>query len=123
MGNLTYAKDADMHYMYGHVNGNGKAALRMYHVQFPDRRMPDHRIFQLFKVTRFVTKSPRVAEQCHVNIHSLTQPNKWFLQYFNLESQGNATCLQCLRTYPLRQLMLDGFDRHHVAWLHTPPCL
>ncbi|GFU75613.1 hypothetical protein TNCV_2863281 [Trichonephila clavipes] len=26
--------------------GNGRAALRMYQAQFPDRRMPDHRVFQ-----------------------------------------------------------------------------
>ncbi|GFU52883.1 hypothetical protein TNCV_1142021 [Trichonephila clavipes] len=41
-----YAKNADMHYMYGRANDNGRAALRMYHAQFPDRRMPDDRIFQ-----------------------------------------------------------------------------
>ncbi|GFV69753.1 hypothetical protein TNCV_1349061 [Trichonephila clavipes] len=35
-----------MHYMYGRSNGNGRAALRMYHAQFPDRRMPDYRMFQ-----------------------------------------------------------------------------
>ncbi|GFY08495.1 hypothetical protein TNCV_4970221 [Trichonephila clavipes] len=36
----TYAENADM---YGRTNG---AAVRMYHAQFPDRRMPDHRIVQ-----------------------------------------------------------------------------
>ncbi|GFV35010.1 uncharacterized protein TNCV_3026001 [Trichonephila clavipes] len=46
MKGFTYAVNADMHYMYGHVNDNSRAALRMYHTQFPDRRMPDHRIFQ-----------------------------------------------------------------------------
>ncbi|GFX49809.1 hypothetical protein TNCV_3073621 [Trichonephila clavipes] len=30
----------------GPVNGNCRGVLRMYHAQFPDRRMPDHRIFQ-----------------------------------------------------------------------------
>ncbi|GFU85987.1 hypothetical protein TNCV_3069891 [Trichonephila clavipes] len=44
MGDLTYTDHADMHYMYARVNGNGKTALRM---QFPDQRMPCHRIFQL----------------------------------------------------------------------------
>ncbi|GFU42945.1 hypothetical protein TNCV_3140991 [Trichonephila clavipes] len=43
VGDLTYA---DMHFTYGCANGNSTAALRMYHVQFPDRRLPDHRIFQ-----------------------------------------------------------------------------
>ncbi|GFV50576.1 DUF4817 domain-containing protein [Trichonephila clavipes] len=46
VGDVTYAENAGMHCMYGHANGNGRAALRMYHAQFPDRRMPDHRIFQ-----------------------------------------------------------------------------
>ncbi|GFS67245.1 hypothetical protein TNCV_2902531 [Trichonephila clavipes] len=40
------AENADMHYMYGRANGNGRDALRMYHAQSPDQRMPDHRIFQ-----------------------------------------------------------------------------
>ncbi|GFW29993.1 hypothetical protein TNCV_1593111 [Trichonephila clavipes] len=34
-----------MHYMYSSVNGNSRAALQMYQVRFPDRRMLDHRIF------------------------------------------------------------------------------
>ncbi|GFV96518.1 hypothetical protein TNCV_1999701 [Trichonephila clavipes] len=38
MGDFMYAKNADMHYMYGRANGNGRAALRVYHGQFPDRR-------------------------------------------------------------------------------------
>lgn len=46
MGDFTYAEKADMHYMYGRANGNGRAALRMYRAEYPDRRMPDHRIFQ-----------------------------------------------------------------------------
>ncbi|GFU21306.1 hypothetical protein TNCV_1475891 [Trichonephila clavipes] len=32
--------------MYGRTNGKGRAALRMFHAQCPDRRMADHRIFQ-----------------------------------------------------------------------------
>ncbi|GFW25290.1 hypothetical protein TNCV_5088561 [Trichonephila clavipes] len=43
---FAYSKNADMHYMYGRTTSNGKAALRMYHMQFPDRQMLDHRIFQ-----------------------------------------------------------------------------
>ncbi|GFX35660.1 hypothetical protein TNCV_744531 [Trichonephila clavipes] len=39
MGDFTYTDNADMHYMYGSANGNGRAALRIYHAQFPDRRM------------------------------------------------------------------------------------
>ena len=40
MGDFTYAEKADMHYMYGRANGNGRAALRMYRAEYPDRRMP-----------------------------------------------------------------------------------
>ncbi|GFU07261.1 hypothetical protein TNCV_2655871 [Trichonephila clavipes] len=47
MGDFTYAEDTDMCYMYGRANSNGRAALRMYHALFPDRRMPDNRNFSL----------------------------------------------------------------------------
>ncbi|GFT06200.1 hypothetical protein TNCV_1595961 [Trichonephila clavipes] len=50
VGDLTYAVNADMHYMCGCANGNGRAALLMYHPQFLDHRMPDHIIFHLFIV-------------------------------------------------------------------------
>ncbi|GFY02471.1 hypothetical protein TNCV_3503521 [Trichonephila clavipes] len=45
-GDFPHAENAGMHYIYSHVNGNSSAALRMYRTQFPDRRMPNHRIFQ-----------------------------------------------------------------------------
>ena len=32
--------------MYGRENGNGRAALWMYHAQFCDQRMVDQRVFQ-----------------------------------------------------------------------------
>ncbi|GFV40886.1 hypothetical protein TNCV_1637701 [Trichonephila clavipes] len=32
MGYFTYAENADMLYMYDHVNGNGRAALGIYHM-------------------------------------------------------------------------------------------
>ncbi|GFW37268.1 hypothetical protein TNCV_2632521 [Trichonephila clavipes] len=38
MGDIPYAENADMPYMYGRANGNGRAALRKYHAKFPDRR-------------------------------------------------------------------------------------
>ncbi|GFT53160.1 hypothetical protein TNCV_4232761 [Trichonephila clavipes] len=64
---LRIAQNADMHYMYGLANGNGRVVLRMYHAQFPNRRKPDHSIFQRlhrqlhetrsFYVTRYDEKS------------------------------------------------------------------
>ncbi|GFW06092.1 uncharacterized protein TNCV_4478841 [Trichonephila clavipes] len=46
MKDLTYAENVDVHYMYGRANSNGRAALCVYHLQFPDPRMLDHRSFQ-----------------------------------------------------------------------------
>ena len=46
MADFTCAQKADMHYMYCRANGIGRAALRMYHAHFPNRRMPDHITFQ-----------------------------------------------------------------------------
>ncbi|GFT85423.1 hypothetical protein TNCV_497791 [Trichonephila clavipes] len=34
---IMHAENVDMHSMYGRVNGNGRAALRMQYAQFPDR--------------------------------------------------------------------------------------
>ena len=31
MGDFTRAEKADVHYIYGHKNGNGRASIRMYH--------------------------------------------------------------------------------------------
>ncbi|GFS88499.1 hypothetical protein TNCV_1461391 [Trichonephila clavipes] len=78
MGDFTYAENIDMQYMYGRVNGNYRAALRIYHAQFPDRQMLHHSIFQYlhrqfretcsFHVTRHdpgrrrVVRSPSMEE-------------------------------------------------------------
>ncbi|GFX36777.1 uncharacterized protein TNCV_5036131 [Trichonephila clavipes] len=64
MGDFTYAENAGMHYMYGRVNGNGTAVLRMYRAQFPDRRMADHRIFQRLH------RQLREIRSFHVTRHS-----------------------------------------------------
>ncbi|GFY22108.1 hypothetical protein TNCV_3297521 [Trichonephila clavipes] len=42
MEDLTYAEKANMYYMCGRANGNGRAALRMYHARFPDRRITEY---------------------------------------------------------------------------------
>ncbi|GFW74099.1 uncharacterized protein TNCV_4176451 [Trichonephila clavipes] len=46
MVDFTYAENEDMQYMYDRASGNVRAALRMYHAQFPDQRIPNHRTFQ-----------------------------------------------------------------------------
>ncbi|GFW47979.1 hypothetical protein TNCV_2401661 [Trichonephila clavipes] len=49
IGEFTYAENA-LH--DGRANGNGTAALRMTHDQFPDRRMPDQRLNRQICETR-----------------------------------------------------------------------
>ncbi|GFT56469.1 DUF4817 domain-containing protein [Trichonephila clavipes] len=61
MGDLTYAENAHMHYVYDSANGNGRAQLRMHHTQFSDRRMPDHIIFQWLHRQLLETRSFHVT--------------------------------------------------------------
>lgn len=37
---------ADIHFIYGYCNGNGRQAAREYATRYPNRRAPDHRLFQ-----------------------------------------------------------------------------
>ncbi|GFV30342.1 hypothetical protein TNCV_98171 [Trichonephila clavipes] len=64
---LTRARPPVSDYMYGRGNGNGRAVIRMYHAQFPDRRMPDHQIFQWFH------RQHREAHSFHATIHDAGQ--------------------------------------------------
>ncbi|GFW25672.1 uncharacterized protein TNCV_1309331 [Trichonephila clavipes] len=64
MGDFTYVKNADTHYMYGRANGNGRVALRMYHAQFSNQRMHGRRIFKQLHRQLHETHS------FHVIIHS-----------------------------------------------------
>lgn len=36
---------ADMHMVYGTANGNARRAVRIYQERFPNRHLPDHRMF------------------------------------------------------------------------------
>ena len=45
MERYTNGELADMHFMYGIAEGNGRAAARIYRERFPDRRQPDHHLF------------------------------------------------------------------------------
>ncbi|GFT51440.1 hypothetical protein TNCV_3348761 [Trichonephila clavipes] len=57
MGGLMYTEKADMHYMYLLANGNGRYALRMYHVQIPDRRIPAHKILFCCYIVKFMKQA------------------------------------------------------------------
>lgn len=71
MEQFTFAEKADMHLMYGIANCNGRKALRLYHERFPNRTMPDHKIFprlhrQLCDSGSFHVKRPDAGRWRHV---------------------------------------------------------
>ncbi|GFW67894.1 hypothetical protein TNCV_3872241 [Trichonephila clavipes] len=75
MGDFITVVNAPMLYMYGRANGNGRAALRMYHAQFPDRRMPDHEIFQSLHCQLRETRSFYVTRHDAGRRRSVRNPN------------------------------------------------
>ncbi|KAK5649221.1 hypothetical protein RI129_000250 [Pyrocoelia pectoralis] len=46
MFTFTTREYADIHYIYGFCDGNSVAAAREYGLRFPNRRLPDRRVFQ-----------------------------------------------------------------------------
>lgn len=86
MENDTYSNNElrDMHYYYGVAGGNGSAAKRLYGEAFPNRRIPQSRLFSTihtrlgefgsFKLNLYDvgrqrrTRTPHV-EQRHIRIH------------------------------------------------------
>ncbi|GFV57671.1 hypothetical protein TNCV_2158631 [Trichonephila clavipes] len=56
-----------MNYTCDSANGNGRVRLRMYYLQFPDQRMPDHRIFQ------WLHRQLRETRSFHVTIHDASR--------------------------------------------------
>ncbi|GFX10192.1 hypothetical protein TNCV_1865901 [Trichonephila clavipes] len=63
VGDFTYAVHVCRRALHvrGCANGIGIAALRRYYAQFPDRRIPDHRIFQQLHHQLRETRSFRVT--------------------------------------------------------------
>ncbi|GFY06540.1 hypothetical protein TNCV_3523961 [Trichonephila clavipes] len=57
------------------ADGNGRPALQMYHVQFPDRRMPDCRIFQLLHRQLCKTRSFPVTKHDAVQRRAKRSPS------------------------------------------------
>lgn len=45
MNRYTNAELADIHFIYGLANGNGRAAVRLYGERYPTRRQPNHQTF------------------------------------------------------------------------------
>lgn len=42
---FSNAELADIHYVYGYCDGNAREAQREYQRRFPNRRLPDRRVF------------------------------------------------------------------------------
>lgn len=71
MNRYTNAELADIHFIYGLANGNGRAAARLYRERYPTRRQPNHQTFArvhqnlanhgCFRVTIEGTGRPRTA--------------------------------------------------------------
>lgn len=45
MPNFTNSEMADMHFIYGFANGNAREARRLYMERYPNRMIPDQRVF------------------------------------------------------------------------------
>lgn len=45
MPNFTNSEMADMHFIYGLANGNAREARRLYMERYPNRIIPNHKIF------------------------------------------------------------------------------
>jgi hypothetical protein len=43
--NVSNEELAEMHMVYGEAHGNAKKAVRLYQKRFPNRHLPDHRMF------------------------------------------------------------------------------
>ncbi|PSN37062.1 hypothetical protein C0J52_26661 [Blattella germanica] len=60
-GRYSFREQADIIFMYGRANGNGREAVRLYQLAFPDRRQPNHQTF--VAVYRRVAETGTVAPQ------------------------------------------------------------
>ncbi|GFV08464.1 hypothetical protein TNCV_2936801 [Trichonephila clavipes] len=99
MGDSTFAKNANIQYMYGRANGNGRSVLRIYiyYAQLHDRRMPDHRIFQ------------RLHRQLRVKHVRSTLPNMMLVDeelYLVQASKKTFRTLWLIDLSQLQELML-----------------
>lgn len=61
MAGYPFSEQADMIFMYGRANGNGREAARLYHNAFPDRTQPSHPTFAA--VYRRIAETGTLAPQ------------------------------------------------------------
>ncbi|KAJ4438741.1 hypothetical protein ANN_14692 [Periplaneta americana] len=60
-GRYSFREQADIIFMCGRANGNGREGVRLYQMAFPDRRQPNHQTF--VAVYRCVAETGTVAPQ------------------------------------------------------------
>lgn len=59
MSTFSNEEYADIHFIYGFCNGNARAAVTEYHRRFPNRRVPDRRVFSnVHRSIKFTGKVP-----------------------------------------------------------------
>lgn len=87
MANYTNSEMADMHFIYGLANGNAREARRLYMERYPNRMIPDHRIFS--------------------NIHRRLGETGTFKK--NTNDAGKP---RTVRTPQIEEIVLNEIDRH-----------
>ncbi|GFX65086.1 uncharacterized protein TNCV_452241 [Trichonephila clavipes] len=102
--------------MYGHANDNGRATRRMYHAQFPDRRIPDYRIFQRLHRQLRETGSFHVTRQDANRRRAVRNP---ILEKKHLKRYGSSTSFESGRLLsPPELLPVSGTAMCAAAGLH-----
>ncbi|KAJ4437454.1 hypothetical protein ANN_17598 [Periplaneta americana] len=103
----SFREQADIIFMYGRANGNGREAVQLYQMAFPDRRQPNHQTF--------VAVYRRVAETGTVAPQTGDRGRPRIVRTPNLEED----ILHCAEDDPgisTRQLAVATGTSHSTAW-------
>lgn len=106
-GRYSFREQADIIFMYGRANGNGREAVRLYQMAFPERRQPNHQTF--------VAVYRRVAETGTVAPQTGDRGRPRVVRTPNLEED----ILHCVEDDPgisTRQLAVAAGTSHSTAW-------
>ncbi|KAJ4431746.1 hypothetical protein ANN_20350 [Periplaneta americana] len=106
-GRYSFREQADIIFMYGRANGNGREAVRLYQMAFPDQRQPNHQTF--------VALYHRVAETGTVAPQTGDRGRPRVVRTPNLEED----ILHCVEDDPgisTRQLAVATGTSHSTAW-------
>ncbi|GFY12271.1 hypothetical protein TNCV_283741 [Trichonephila clavipes] len=104
-----------MHYMYCRTNGNYIDAVRMFRALFPDRRMPDHRIFQQLHRHFRETRSFHVTRHDAGQRRSVPSPSLEESTLIVVADKQKYKCCCSLRKCYLLRLPVGGTEMYVVA--------